>query len=135
MPRNPRPNTNGLERFKKEQNQIKRDSVIKVLEYIRASENDSHIFVTKSEILRRANISKTFLRINPDIDEAIVKFLSTYNKNFVSKTQKDFSDSSKDILISSYKKRNMILEGENKKLKEEIKVLYGKLASRRSIAE
>ena len=125
---NMNPNTDKLIQAKKAQSEEKRSRVISVLnEMIQKDE-----VISKAEICRRAEVSKPFIYSDKNgllevIDNAIkAQNIKIREKNI---TQKGLSESSKDKIIESLKRRLVSLENENKKLKNENSILLGKLAS------
>lgn len=120
------PNTEGMINYKKKESESKKEAVIRALKDL-ISEGRQ---INKIEICRRAGVSKTFLYANQEelirpIEEAIIqqgKKLNLLNKN------KAMSDSSREKVIESLKRRIKFLEEENKRLKKENAILLGKVA-------
>ncbi|MGS4992802.1 DUF6262 family protein [Bacillus cereus] len=88
--------------------------------------------ISKAEICRKAGVSKSFLysyleELVIPINEAIKK--QNQKLKVITKKQ-TFSESPKDKLIESLKRRITELDKENKKLKKDNALLVGKLASK-----
>lgn len=125
---NPNPNTKGIVEYKKQESEQKKNTVLSVLNQLIILNKP----ITKSEICRRAAVSKTFLYSFPNhllkpINEAIIH---QNNKLRIEAENKRISDKSQSTLIQSMKRRIQKLEEENVKLKEENAILLGRLAKR-----
>lgn len=78
-------------------------------------------------VMKKANVSKGFVYQNEEIRIRIEK-LRDSQKGIKPKQVKDnMTDNGKDILLAAKNKKIKELEGENKKLKEELEILRGKL--------
>lgn len=126
---NKHPNTKQAVKYNKEKSEFKKKAVLTVLKELELLDDPINNPIKKSEICRRAKVSKTFLYSHSEellkpINEAISR---QNNKIIVSKKEK-FSESSKDRVIESLKRRIKLLEEENKKLKNDNSILLGKLA-------
>lgn len=75
-----------------------------------------------------AGVSKRFLYTHEDIKNNIIKLRGQCNSNSVKNSNKKMSDNSKDVIIERQKLKIEGLQQEVIKLKEETKILYGKLA-------
>jgi len=75
-----------------------------------------------------AGVTKSYLYNNPEIRSQI-ETLREQQKALPKPEQrkKNMTNSSKDIIIAAKNKKIMVLEAENKQLKEELKKLRGKL--------
>ena len=82
--------------------------------------------ISKAEICRRAGVSETFLYTYKDeLIEQINKVINKQSKKMRVISQKQtFTETSKDILIESLKRRIKSLEDENKKLKNDNSILF-----------
>lgn len=127
---NMNPNTDKLIQAKKAQSEEKRSRVISVLnEMIQKGE-----VISKTEICRRAEVSKPFIYSDKNgLLEAIDNAIKAQNMKIreTNISQKGISESSKDKIIESLKRRISILESENRKLKKENSILLGKIASKK----
>lgn len=129
MPRNPNPNPTNMINLRKDVSMQKKEKTKEVLKELLLIDDPINNLITKAEICRRAKVSKTFIRkyreLSDPIDDAIAhqkQKLST-----IRKSQK-FSQSSKDIVIESLKRKIQKLEEDNKKLKIDKSTLLGKLS-------
>lgn len=120
------PNTEGMVKYKKQESEIKKKAVLTVLKNLILEGKQ----ISKVEICRRAEVSKTFLYANQEellkpIDETIRE--QSQKLNIIYKN-KGMSVSSREKVIESLKRRISILEEENKRLKRENSILLGKVA-------
>lgn len=75
-----------------------------------------------------AGVSKRFLYTHEEIKNTIIQLR---NQEYIPnnyKSKQKMTDSSKDVIINSQKLKVQSLQQEITKLKEELKILYGKLA-------
>ena len=127
---NKHPNTSEIVRYKKQESESKKQEVLSVLKRLQLLDDPINHPISKAEICRQAGVSKTFLYSYPDeliapINEAIKE----QNKRITTLPPKQsFSESSKDKVIESLKRRIQALEEENKKLKRDNAILLGKLS-------
>lgn len=130
MVANKYPNTSEIVRYKKQESESKKQAVLSVLEKLQLLNDPISHPISKAEICRQAGVSKTFLYSYPDeliapINEAIKE----QNKRITTMPPKQsFSESSKDKVIESLKRRVQSLEIENKQLKHDNAILLGRLA-------
>lgn len=75
-----------------------------------------------------AGVSKRFLYTHEGIKNTIMKLRNEEYIPDTCKAKQKMTDSSKDVIINSQKLKIESLQQEISKLKEEIKILYGKLA-------
>ena len=127
---NKNPNTEEIIRLKKQESEFKKQAVLSVLKELELLDDPINNPISKAEICRKAGVSKTFLytyreELIKPIDEAIKK--QNQKLKVITKKQA-FSESSKDKLIESLKRRVAELDEENKKLKRDNAILLGKLA-------
>ncbi|AQQ64231.1 MULTISPECIES: DUF6262 family protein [Bacillus] len=126
------PNTSKMVESKKMESRLKKQTVLAVLKELTLLDDPISNPISKAEICRKAGVSKTFLYSYPEelikpIDEAIIK--QNQKLKVITKKQ-TFSESSKDKLIDSLKRRIGNLEEENKKLKRDNSILLGKIANK-----
>lgn len=129
---NRNPNTSKMVETKKMESEIKKQAVLGVLKELTLLDDPLNNPISKAEICRKAGVSKTFLysyreEILKPIDEAIKQ--QNQKLKVITKKQM-FSESSKDKLIESLKRRIAELDEENKKLKKDNALLLGKLAKK-----
>ncbi|MCI2779051.1 DUF6262 family protein [Clostridium perfringens] len=129
---NKSPNTAEIIRLKKQESEVKKQAVLSVLKELELLDDPLNNPISKAEICRRAGVSKTFLYTYKDeLLEPINKAINKQNKKVKVISQKQtFTETSKDRVIESLKRRIQSLEEENKKLKNNNAILLGKLAQR-----
>lgn len=129
---NKNPNTSEIVKLKKEESELKKQAVLSALKYFELLDDPIGNPITKSEICRKAGVSKTFLyKYSDELIEPINLAINKQNKKRVSIDSKaKFSETSKDRLIESLKRRIDMVEKENKKLKHDNALLLGKLATK-----
>lgn len=129
---NKRPNTTKMIESKKIESESKKKAVLEALKELIALNDPINNPISKAEICRRAGVSKPFLytykeELIKPIDEAMIK---QNQKLKITSKKQTFSESSKDRIIESLKRRISELEKENKSLKRDNSILLGKLASK-----
>lgn len=126
------PNTKEIVRLKREESELKKQAVLSALRELEILNDPVNNPISKAEICRRAGVSKTFLYTHKnDLIEPINIAINQQNKKMRTISQKQiFTESSKDKVIESLKRRIKSLEDENKKLKNDNSILLGKLAQR-----
>lgn len=129
---NKNPNTEEIIRLKKQESEFKKQAVLSVLKELELLDDPLNNTISKAEICRRAGVSKTFLYTYKDeLIEPINKAIIKQNKKMRIISQKQtFTETSKDRVIESLKRRIQSLEEENKKLKNNNAILLGKLAQK-----
>ena len=129
---NKNPNTSEIVRLKKQESDSKKQAVLSVLKELTLLDDPINNPISKAEICRRAGVSKTFLyTYKEELIEPINKAINQQNKKMRVITQKQvFTETSKDRVIESLKRRIKSLEDENKKLKNDNAILLGKLAQK-----
>ena len=129
---NKNPNTSEIIRLKKQESEFKRQSVLSILKELTLLDDPINNPISKAEICRRAGVSKTFLYTYKDeLLEPINKAINKQNQKMRVISQKQtFTETSKDRVIESLKRRIQSLEQENKKLKNDNAILLGKLATK-----
>lgn len=129
---NKNPNTSEIVRLKKQESEVKKLSVLSVLKELELLDDPLNNPISKAEICRRAGVSKTFLYTYKDeLLEPINKAINKQNKKMRILSQKQtFTETSKDRVIESLKRRIQSLEEENRKLKNDNAILLGKLAQK-----
>ena len=126
------PNTKEIVRLKREESELKKQAVLSALRELEILNDPVNNPISKAEICRRAGVSKTFLYTHKnDLIEPINIAINQQNKKVRTISQKQtFTESSKDKVIESLKRRIKSLEDENKNLKNDNSILLGKLAQR-----
>ena len=129
---NKNPNTSEIVRYKKQESESKKQEVLSVLRKLQLLNDPINHPISKAEICRQAGVSKTFLYSYPDeLVAPINQAIKVQNKKMRVISQKQvFTETSKDRVIESLKRKIKSLEDENKKLKNDNSILLGKLAQR-----
>ena len=129
---NKNPNTSEIVRYKKQESESKKQKVLSVLRKLQLLDDPIGHPISKAEICRQARVSKTFLyTYKEELIEPINKAINQQNKKMRVISQKQvFTETSKDRVIESLKRKIKSLEDENKKLKNDNSILLGKLAQR-----
>ena len=127
---NKHPNTSEIVRYKKQESESKKQEVLSVLKRLQLLDDPINHPISKAEICRQAGVSKTFLYSYPvELVAPINEAIKEQNKMITAIAPKQsFSESSKDKVIESLKRRIQSLEEENKKLKRDNAILLGKLS-------
>lgn len=105
---NKNPNTSEIVKLKKEESELKKQAVLSALKYFELLDDPIGNPITKSQICRKAGVSKTFLyKYSDELIEPINLAINKQNKKRVSIDSKSkFSETSKYRLIESLKRRN-----------------------------
>lgn len=127
---NKNPNTSEIIRLKKQESHSKKQLVLSLLKELELLDDPLNNPISKAEICRRAGVSKTFLyTYKNELVEPINKAINQQNKKIRLISQKQtFTETSKDKVIESLKRRIQSLEEDNRKLKKDNAILLGKLA-------
>lgn len=128
---NMNPNTSKMIETKKMESDLKKRAVLGILKELTLLDDPVNNPISKAEICRKAGVSKTFLySYREELIEPIDKAIKQQNQKLKVITKKQtFSESSKDKLIESLKRRITNLDEENKKLKKDNAILLGKFAN------
>ncbi|MED1285834.1 DUF6262 family protein [Bacillus mycoides] len=128
---NMNPNTSKMIETKKMESDLKKRAVLGILKELTLLDDPVNNPISKAEICRKAGVSKTFLySYREELIEPIDKAIKQQNQKLKVITKKQtFSESSKDKLIESLKRRITDLDEENKKLKKDNAILLGKFAN------
>lgn len=127
---NKNPNTSEIIRLKRQESELKKQAVLSILKELELLDDPLNNPISKAEICRRAGVSKTFLyTYKNELIEPINKAINQQNKKMRVISQKQtFTETSKDKVIESLKRRIYSLEQENRKLKNDNAILLGKLS-------
>lgn len=130
---NPVPNTGGLAESRRADSRAKRDAVIEAVRHIKAHRELLPISV--AQFCRVARVSKAFLYNHPDLME-LVRSTNEDLPQLSARFRRLRTDQSKDVLIASmrrtiehYRERLERLSNENRELKRENEILYGRLST------
>jgi len=129
---NKTPNTCEIVKYKKQESKLKKQAVLSILKELELLDDPVNNAISKTDICRRAGVSKTFLYTYPDeLITPINELIKRQNKKMRVISQRQiFTETSKDRVIESLKRRIQSLNEENKKLKKDNAILLGKLSLR-----
>ena len=117
-------NTKGLKEYALKRSQMALDKVDKAIRELSLTEQKIN-FNSVSQI---SGVSKTFLYNNQEIKKRIEELRDKQvSKTINQRAKYDKTSKAKDIIIMAKGKKIKELEEENKKLKEQLEVLRGKL--------
>lgn len=120
-------NTKGLKRYAKEKSKITLEKVDKAIREL--SLNGEKINFNSVAIA--SGVSKTFLYNNEEVKKRIEDLRQQQvSREMNQRAKYDKTSKSKDIIIMAKDKKIKELEEENKKLKEQLEILRGKLYER-----
>lgn len=117
-------NTEGLKRHAEEKTKIALERVDKAIRELSLTEQK----INFNSVAIASGVSKTFLYNNENVKERIEELRQQQVSNEINqRTKYDKTAKSKDIIIMAKDKKIKELEQENKKLKEQLEILRGKL--------
>lgn len=117
-------NTKGLKEYAKQRSQIALDKVDKAIRELSLTEQK----INFNSVSQLSGVSKTFLYKNEEVKKRIEDLRDKQVSKTINQRAKfDKTSKSKDIIIMAKDKKIKELEEENKKLKEQLEVLRGKL--------
>lgn len=116
--------TKGLKEYAKRKSEITLEKVDKAIRELSLSEQK----INFNSVSQLSGVSKTFLYNNEDIKKRIEELRDKQTSRTMNQRAKyDKTAKSKDIIIMAKDKKIKELEEENKKLKEQLELLRGKL--------
>lgn len=117
-------NTKGLKEYAKQRSQMALEKVDKAIRELSLTEQK----INFNSVSQLSGVSKTFLYNNKEIKKRIEELRDKQvSKTINQRAKYDKTSKSKDIIIMAKDKKIKDLEEENKKLKEQLEVLRGKL--------
>nr|WP_228850286.1 DUF6262 family protein [Clostridioides sp. ES-S-0107-01]UDN53083.1 transposase [Clostridioides sp. ES-S-0107-01] len=117
-------NTKGLKEYAKQRSQMALDKVDKAIRELSLTEQK----INFNSVSQLSGVSKTFLYNNQEIKKRIEELRDKQvSKTINQRAKYDKTSKSKDIIIMAKDKKIKELEEENKKLREQLEVLRGKL--------
>ena len=120
-------NTKGLNEYAKNKTKATLEKVDKAIRELSLGEQK----INFNSVSNLSGVSKTFLYNNSEIKKRIEELRDEQTEKIIRQRLKyDKTDKSKDIIIMAKDKKIKELEAENKKLKEQLEVLRGKLYER-----
>ena len=117
-------NTKGLKEYALQRSKMALDKVDKAIRELSLTEQK----INFNSVSQLSGVSKTFLYNNDEIKKRIEELRDNQvSKTINQRAKYDKTSKSKDIIIMAKDKKIKELEEENKKLKEQLEVLRGKL--------
>lgn len=117
-------NTKGLKEYAKKRSQMALEKVDKAIRELSLTEQK----INFNSVSQLSGVSKTFLYNNQEIKKRIEELRDKQvNRTINQRAKYDKTSKAKDIIIMAKDKKIRELEEENKKLKEQLEVLRGKL--------
>ena len=117
-------NTKGLKEYAKHRSQMALEKVDKAIRELYLTEQK----INFNSVSQLSGVSKTFLYNNKEIKKRIEELRDKQvSKTKNQRAKYDKTSKSKDIIIMAKDKKIKELEEENRKLKEQLEVLRGKL--------
>lgn len=117
-------NTKGLKEYALKRSQMALDKVDKAIRELSLTEQK----INFNSVSQLSGVSKTFLYNNQEIKKRIEELRDKQVSRTINQRAKyDKTSKAKDIIIMAKDKKIKELEEENKKLKEQLEVLRGKL--------
>lgn len=117
-------NTKGLKEYAKQRSKMALEKVDKAIRELSLTEQK----INFNSVSQLSGVSKTFLYNNEEVKKRIEDIRDKQvNKTMNQRAKYDKTSKSKDIIIMAKDKKIKELEEENKKLKEQLEVLRGKL--------
>ncbi len=117
-------NTKGLNEYAKNKAKITLEKVDKAIRELSLGEQK----INFNSVSNLSSVSKTFLYNNAEIKQRIEELRDKQNEKVIKQRLKyDKTDKSKDIIIMAKDKKIKELQEENKKLKEQLEILRGRL--------
>ena len=117
-------NTKGLNEYAKQKTQLTLEKVDKAIRELSLGEQK----INFNSVSNLSGVSKTFLYNNAEIKKRIEELRDKQTEKVIKQRLKyDKTDKSKDIIIMAKDKKIKELQEENRKLKEQLEILRGKL--------
>jgi len=117
-------NTKGLKEYAKQRSRMALEKVDKAIRELSLTEQK----INFNSVSQLSGVSKTFLYNNQEIKKRIEELRDKQvSKTINQRAKYDKTSKAKDIIIMAKDKKIKELEKENKKLKEQLEVLRGKL--------
>jgi len=116
--------TKGLKEYAQNKTKITLEKVDKAIRELSLSKQK----INFNSVSNLSGVSKTFLYYNTEIKQRIEELRDKQTEKVIKQRLKyDKTDKSKDIIIMAKDKKIRELQEENRKLKEQLEVLRGKL--------
>jgi sulfite reductase beta subunit-like hemoprotein len=127
-----KPNTNGLLAHAQRKSQQTQQRVHQAIDQLLKEQQ----MVNFNSVAKAANVTKSYLYAHEDVRERIEALRAKLGQERLERQRAERwqhqarTDKTKDVLLTAKDRRIKALEAENRKLKEELKVAYGKLYER-----
>jgi len=116
--------TKGLKEYAQNKTKITLEKVDKAIRELSLSKQK----INFNSVSNLSGVSKTFLYNNIEIKKRIEEFRDKQTEKVIKQRLKyDKTDKSKDIIIMAKDKKIRELQDENKRLKEQLKIIRGKI--------
>jgi len=116
--------TKGLKEYAKNKSKITLEKVYKAIRELSLTEQN----INFNSVSQLGGVSKTFLYNNQDVKKRIEELRDKQtNRTMNQRAKYDKTAKSKDIVIIAKDKKIKELQDENKKLKEQLEIIRGKL--------
>lgn len=116
--------TKGLKEYAKQKTQITLEKVDKAIRELSLKGEK----INFNSVSQSSGVSKTFMYKNEEVKQRIEELRDKQTEKVIKQKLKyDKTDKSKDIIIMAKDKKIKELEFENKKLKQQLEILRGKL--------
>ena len=122
---NPNPNTIKMLEYSR----LRTEQAVNKVNVVISQMLKDNILVNFNSVSDHSGISKRFLYSHTDIKEKIIKLRNQPCSKQLQPTKAPLNESSKDVIISRQRLRMQSLNEEISKLRNELQILYGKLAS------
>jgi hypothetical protein len=121
---NESPNTEGIIKHAK----LKTEKTIQKVEETIKKMIKKQIKINFNSVSAESGVSKAFLYRNTELRDRI-ETLRKQQEGLpsIKQVKRNMSDASKDVIIASLRKRVKDLENENKEIKEQLKIQFGKI--------
>lgn len=121
---NENPNTEGIIKHAK----LKTEKTIQKVEEAIKKMIKKQLKINFNSVSAESGVSKAFLYRNTELRDRI-ETLRKQQEGLpsIKQVKRNMSDSSKDVIIASLRKRVKDLENENKDIKEQLKIQFGKI--------
>jgi hypothetical protein len=127
-----KPNTSGLLAYAQRKSKETQQRVHQAIDQLLRG----HQTVNFNTVAKAANVTKSYLYAHEDVRERIEALRTQQRQERLERQwaqrqqHQARTDKTKDVLLEARDRRIKALEAENRKLKEELKVAYGKLYER-----
>jgi cell shape-determining protein MreC len=124
-----KPNTSGLLAHAQRKAEAAQKRVHQAIDYLLREQQT----VNFNSVAKAANVTKSYLSAHQDVRERIEALRAQQGQEHIDRQwaepqqHQTRTDKTKDVLLAAKDRRIKVLEAENRKLKEDLKIAYGKL--------